>query len=349
MSMNITNQNLEYLSKVLRKPLELNARAGDQILIITDGNVDPQLWRGLQAAAHGLGMEPIVTIMDARVVHSTNPPNAIRQAALASDIALCVYLTSTAMAHSALTDEFINCGRRFILMEELTPEMLAPGGPATADYSAINRLGLKVAAVFSTGSEVHVTCPNGTDLSASIVGRVGRSIAGVPLVMRDGGGGGCAFPDGEAHVCPVEGTGEGVVVFDVTAHNVGLIKEPMRLSVHKGRVTKIDGGREADIWNGLLEKYEDSNNYNCPAEIAIGLNPKVTPTGSMRTDKKMYGSVHVGIGDTMALGGTCRARLRLEGVIRHPDVLVDGKLITHAGRILLDDENGGRRNAESSD
>ena len=329
--------DLAQLTRILRKPLELNAKTGDRILIMTDTNMDPLLWQGLRNAANELGMEPLVTIMNPRATHSTNPPDAIRAAAMSDDVDLTLYLTSTAMAHASITDEFIDRGKRFILMEELTPSMLSDDGPASADYFALNALGQKIAAVFSAGSRVHVTCPNGTDLTASIEGRAGRSIAGLPLIMRPGGGGGCAFPDGEAHVCPVEGTGNGVIVFDVTAHNVGLIETPMRLVVENGWVTSIEGGREAQVWRDLLARFEDRNNSNCPAEIAIGLNPRVTPTGSMRTDKKMYGSSHIGMGDTMALGGTCHARLRLEGVIRKPEISVDGQVLTRGGDILLDD------------
>ena len=47
------------------------------------------------------------------------------------------------------------------------------GGPATADYPALNRLGLKLAQIFSVGERIHVTCPNGTDLTADISGRPG--------------------------------------------------------------------------------------------------------------------------------------------------------------------------------
>ena len=75
---------------------------------------------------------------------------------------------------------------------------------------------------------------------------------------------------------------------------------------------------------------------NCPAEVSIGLNKNVTPTGSMRTDKKMYGTSHIGVGDTMVLGGTCHAKLRLEGVIRHPEIAVDGQVLCRGGKILLD-------------
>jgi leucyl aminopeptidase (aminopeptidase T) len=327
--------DLAQITKTFRTPLQLNAKPGERIMILTDTKMDQGLWQGLMAAANELGMEPLVTIMNPRDTHSTNPPETFYNAALDSGTDLCIYLTSTAMAHSTLTDAMIDNGKRFVLMEELTPEMLGPGGPGAADYPAMNVYGQKLADIFTAGETIRVTCPNGTDLVASIKDRPGRSIAGMPLAMKPGGGGGCAFPDGETHVCPVEGTGNGTIVFDMTAHSVGRIVEPMRLTVKDGWVTAIEGGREAEIWREVLDKYADANNYNCPAEIAIGLNPNVTPLGVMRTDKKKYGASHIGIGDTIALGGTCHARLRLEGVISEPEISVDGRVLTRDGQILL--------------
>jgi 2,5-dihydroxypyridine 5,6-dioxygenase len=332
----MVGSQLDEITRTFRIPLTLNAKAGDRILIITDTAMDPILWQGLSAAAREMSIEPVVTIMSPRETHATNPAEPIMRAAMGDDVDLCIYLTSTAMAHAPITDMLVDRGQRFILMEELTPAMLSPDGPAGADYPALNVLGQKIAAVFTAGETVRVTCPNGTNLTASIKGRPGRSIAGLPLRLRPDGGGGCAFPDGEAHVCPVEGTGEGTVVFDLTAHSVGRIGEPMRLTIEKGMVTKIEGGREARIWREILAKHEDPNNFNAPAEVAIGLNPKVTPTGVMRTDKKKYATSHIGIGDTVALGGTCHARLRLEGVISEPEISVDGRTLTRGGRILVD-------------
>lgn len=324
------------LVKMLRKPLELNAKPGDKILIITDTKMDPLLWQALSIAAHSMDIEPAIGLMLPRDAHSADPVSALRTAALDPGTDLCIYLTSTAMAHARLTDDLIEHNKRFILMEELTPEMLGPDGPASADYHALNALGNKIAAVFTGGETVRVTSPNGTDLTCGIKGRPGRSIAGLPMHMHPGKGGGCAFPDGEAHVCPVEGTGEGTVVFDLTAHSVGRITEPMRLTVEKGMVTRIEGGREAEIWRDVLARHGDPNSFNCPAEVSIGLNPKVKPTGVMRTDKKMYGTSHIGMGDTIALGGTCHAKLRLEGVIREPEISVDGVTLTRGGKILIE-------------
>ena len=330
-------QQLIEITKVLHTPLRLNGKAGEKVLIMTDTQMDPLLWQGLTIAANSLGMHPMVTIMPARDRHAADPDAAICAAALDPSVDLVIYLTSTAMAHAPITEALVDAKKKFILMEELTPAMLAPNGPAWADYGAINRLGLKIAKVFTEGESVHVKCPNGTDLTVSIKGRPGRSIAGIPLALRPGAGGGSAFPDGEAHVCPVEETGEGRVVFDLTAHSVGSLKEPIILTVEKGYVRKIEGGYQAKIWSDILKRADDPFSYNCPAEVSIGLNPKVVPTGSMRTDKKMYGTSHIGVGDTVVLGGHCHAKLRLEGVIRHPEISVDGQLLTQGGRILLDE------------
>jgi len=321
--------------KILRTPLELNGKPGEKVLIVTDTRMEPILWESLATAANTLGMEPTVAIMTPRATHALNPTSAICEAARDPGTDIVIYLTSTALAHSPLTEDLLQLGKRHILMEELTTGMLAPGGPATADYPAMNILGKRIEKVFSEGSKIHVTCPNGTDLTASIEGRVGRCIAGTVFKMRPNGGGGCAFPDGETHVCPVEGTGEGRVVFDLTAHSVGALKEPIILTVEKGWVTKIEGGAQAAAWRRIIETHGDKNTYNAPAEIAIGLNPNVTPTGLMRTDKKMYATSHIGIGDTVALGGTCHAKLRLEGVISKPAISVDGQQLTRDGAIII--------------
>jgi leucyl aminopeptidase (aminopeptidase T) len=330
------SQQLIDLAKVFQVPLKLNAKAGDKILIITDTQMDPLLWQGLSTAANGLDMEPTVTIMTPRAHHAANPTPSVCAASLDPDVDIVVYLTSTAMAHAPLTEDLVQAKKKFILMEELTTAMLKPGGPAWVDYPKMNELGQKIADVFTKGRQVTVTCPNGTNLTVSIEGRPGRSIAGMPLALHPGLGGGCAFPDGEAHVCPVEDTGEGTVVFDLTAHSVGSLKEPIILTVKKGYVTKIDGGDQARAWASILERANDPLSYNCPAEVSIGLNKNVVPTGSMRTDKKMYGTSHIGVGDTVVLGGTCHAKLRLEGVIRHPEISVDGFLLTKGGKILID-------------
>lgn len=278
-------QELIEITKVMHTPLRLNSKPGEKILIMTDTRMDPLLWQGLTIAANSLGMHPMVTIMPPRDRHAADPDPAIIAASLDPSVDLVIYLTSTAMAHAPFNEAMVEAGKKFLLMEELTVAMLAPNGPAWADYGAIDRLGQKIAKVFTQGDTCTVKCPNGTNLTVSIKGRPGRSIAGIPLALHPARGG-AAFPDGEAHVCPVEETVEGTAVPDLTAHSVGALKEPIILTVEKGYVRKIEGGYQAKM-SDILKRMDDPLSYNCPAEVSIGLNPKVVPTGSMRTDKKM--------------------------------------------------------------
>lgn len=330
------NTKMIEILKALSVPLKLNTKLGDKVLFITDTRIEQEIWCGMAAAANELGLEATIAIMTPRVSHGYDPTTPIIAAALDPDLSLVIYLTSTAMAHSTLSEELINQGKKFILMEEVTSGMLLQGGPAYADYVAMGKMGAKVADLFTNGSNIRVQSDLGTDLTANIEGRPGRNVAGKVAVMSTTGGGGCAFPDGEVHVCPIEGTGEGVIVFDTTAHSVGLLKEPIRLTVEKGMVTKIEGGIEAEKWRQIFDEYGDPNSYNCPAEIAIGTNPNVTITGSMRTDKKVYGGSHIGVGDTLVIGGTCKAELRLEGVIKEPIITVDDHILTKGGKILIE-------------
>ncbi len=317
-------------------PFERNTKPGDKVMIITDTKIDSDVWGALAAAGNEYGVEVTIVMMTPRQAHGYDPTTPIMYAARDPDLKCIIYLTSTALAHASITEKITKAGKNCILMEELTPEMLMQGGPAVADYNAMEVIGDKVEKVFKAGKRIHVQSEFGTDLTAVIEGRPTLLETGKIRRIAGRKGGLCAFPDGEVNTCPLEGTGEGLLVFDMTAHSVGALKQPIRCTVKKGMVTKIEGGAEAAKWREILETYGDPNSYNCPAEIAIGLNPKVTPTGIMRTDKKMYGGSHIGLGDTIILGGTCEANLRMEGVIRQVHIEVDGRVVAHGGKIVLD-------------
>ncbi len=330
------NPRMIEIMKAARMPYELNTKPGDKVLIITDTKIDPDVWGAMAAAGNEYGVEVTIAMMTPRAAHGYDPTTPIMNAARDPKLNCIIYLTSTALAHASITEEITKTGKNCILMEELTPEMLMQGGPAVADYTAMEAIGEKVEKLFKAGKHIHVQSDLGTDLTAVIEGRPTLVEAGKIRRLAGRSGGLCAFPDGEVNTCPLEGTGEGVIVFDTTAHSVGALKEPIRCTVEKGMVTRIEGGVEAAKWREILETYGDPKSYNCPAEIAIGLNPKVTVTGIMRTDKKLYGASHIGLGNTVILGGTCEAKLRLEGVIRQVHIAVDGRVAAHGGRIVLD-------------
>src|SRR5690606_6394907 len=127
---------------------------------------------------------------------------------------------------------------------------------------------------------------------------------------------------GEAAIAPVEGTAHGVIVIEHSMDNLGLLDEPIELTVRDGRVQEIRGGRSAEALRRLLAESDD--NATNLAEFAIGTNPAARLTGNLATDKKVRGSVHVAVGDSLSLGGTVRSDVHLDGMLLKPTVLVDG-------------------------
>lgn len=320
--------------KYCRVPFELNMKAGQTALVVADTETDPLVWQALAAAAQSVGVEPTVTLMPPRAAHGHEPTEAVAAAMNVADATF--FVTTKALAHAEVKKEAQARGKLIVLMEEVTPAMLS-GGPASADYIAMGALGARVLEAWRTCRTVRVTSDRGTDLTASVAGRKPFCIAGKAFLdpTRPDLGGVCAFPDGEAGIAPVEGTGEGRVVFDTTVHSIGLLREPITVTVQKGRIASIEGGREAELLREIIHRHGDDHSYNFPAEISIGLNDTAQITGIMRVDKKLYGSVHIALGTNDDFGGTVHSKLHLDGLIRFPTVTMDGKVVVDRGKITI--------------
>lgn len=316
-----------------KKPLELNADPGDSVAIVTDTKIERPVVDALFTAAAELDLDPTVLRMTPRDGHGHEPTPVVADGIRAAD--LTVFATSTALAHSSAAIETQAEGNGVILMSEVTSDVLT-SPPVTADYEAMHELGQRVKRAWDEGDRVRITCPNGTDLRADITDRRCWLLAGKLFHVDDVGKHVAAFPDGEAGIAPVEDTGEGTVVFDATAHHVGGLEEPIEIEVEDGWATSIGGGRDAAEFERYLEANGDENSWRCPAELSIGLNPEVTLTGNLRTDKKKYGTVHVALGESESvLDGTVPAALHLDGVISEPTVEIDGTVVLEDAEILV--------------
>jgi leucyl aminopeptidase (aminopeptidase T) len=131
----------------------------------------------------------------------------------------------------------------------------------------------------------------------------------------------------------VEGSAEGLIIFDHTMDGIGTLKEPIRLRVDSGRVVEIYGGKDADRLRSLIEA-SDEGATNI-AEFAIGTNPKALLIGNMAEDKKREGSIHIAVGDNHKLGGTVKSSIHLDGLMVKPTVELGEEAIVREGRLLI--------------
>jgi len=125
---------------------------------------------------------------------------------------------------------------------------------------------------------------------------------------------------------------EGVLVIDgsIPLPGLGLLKEPITLKVEKGYIVSITGGEEAELLKKTLEGYNDPRVY-LVAEVGFGLNPEGHLSGRMLEDEGVLGTMHIGIGNNIAYGGTNNTPVHIDLIMKQPTCMVDGHYIYKDG------------------
>ncbi|MDH5792462.1 MAG: leucyl aminopeptidase, partial [Candidatus Bathyarchaeota archaeon] len=143
-------------------------------------------------------------------------------------------------------------------------------------------------------------------------------------------------PNIEANVSPVEGSSEGAIVVDASIPyiGIGLLREPVRMTVESGFITDIRGGQQADALRRDLEEKDDPNVYSI-AELGVGLNPRSRMTGVMLDDEGVLGSAHIGIGTSITLGGVVKAAVHYDLVLWRPTIELDGEAVIEKGELMF--------------
>ncbi|MFH1774945.1 MAG: aminopeptidase, partial [Methanobacteriota archaeon] len=216
-------------------------------------------------------------------------------------------------------------GARAATMPGITMEMLREGA-FLADYSVVKKRTDKIARLLTKAKEIRIKTSLGSDFSASLRGR--KSIADSGIIAKKGAFGN--LPAGEAFIAPVEGSSSGVLVFDGSFSSLGVLREPLKLQIEKGKVASCEGS-DAGKMMQVLKKYKNASNV---AEIGIGTNEKARLIGNVLEDEKVFGTAHVALGDNHTFGGKTRAEIHIDGIIKRPDVWLDGRQIMREGELL---------------
>ncbi|MBQ6810162.1 MAG: aminopeptidase [Firmicutes bacterium] len=249
------------------------------------------------------------------------PPKEVAEALLKCDVAILV--TSKSLTHTRARHAASDKGVRIASLPGFTEAML--GAPMMVDYDEMAALSKKIAEMLTKAETARVVTPFGTDFTMSLKGRVAEDDNG--LYNETGAFGN--LPAGEAYVAPLEGTANGMLVYDASMGGIGLLSEPIRVTVENGEAVKVEGGKEADALNAMLEKAGRSGRNI--AELGIGTNRGASLNGSVLEDEKVLGTIHIALGDNANFGGTVEAECHLDGLLTHPDLYLDGVLVMKDG------------------
>jgi leucyl aminopeptidase (aminopeptidase T) len=189
------------------------------------------------------------------------------------------------------------------------------------DYEPIRERANTLCDRLDAASEVRVRTAAGTDLTFGIEGRESHGRKG-GIYRRPGQWGN--LPCGEAFIAPLEGTARGVYVVDASHAGVGRLDGPIRITVEDGGAMSIEGGRSATRLDDTLRSIGDRRAYNI-AEFGIGCNPAARITGVTLEDEKALGTCHIALGGNHLFGGTVDVGIHLDGILRAPTIVIDGR------------------------
>ena len=302
----------------------------DRIAIVCDtgtrvlGDILAERAALITSGVHLIEVEPFE-------MHGQEPPaNAAQEMRLAD---LCLGITAKSMVHTAARKDAAKRGTRYLSLPDFSLELLAHES-LRVDFEARAVFGRRVAAVFTAGNQVRVTTPLGTDVTMSIAGRIGTSTPG--FVVEPGEMG--SPPDIETYVSPIETSANGIVVVDgsIPYPTLGLLEQPIRLTVAGGRVQRVDGDDPrtvAEVRNVFASAGSDK--AYVLAECGVGLNDLAKLSGIMLTDEGAAGTIHFGFGSNFSIGGLNEVAFHLDCVLREPTLAVDGRTIIDRGTLLL--------------
>ncbi|HDH11515.1 MAG TPA: peptidase [Nitrospirae bacterium] len=222
-------------------------------------------------------------------------------------IALSYYSTS----HTRFRD-FLNrlCGTRYASMPLFDEEMLK--GPMTVNCEKMLERTKTIAKSVSESENIKIESPNGTSVTLSKTGREVKVDTGV--ITKPGAFGN--LPAGEVYLAPLEGTARGRLVLEWAPTRK--LKRPVILQIEKGLV-KTAEGKEKYV-EFLLKKLSEKRENRNIAELGIGTNDTACRPDNILESEKIFGTIHIALGDNSSFGGKVRTSFHQDFVVFEPTI-----------------------------
>lgn len=301
----------------------LGVRPGERVLLVSDGSA-ASIVDAFTPAASELGFNPpeVVHIPPTGWSGSEPSPQAA-EAMLAADAVFL--LTRDSLTHTAARRNASARGARVASMPGLTEALFEEG--MRCDYTAMKQPLERWATLLGEARSARLVTDRGTDLSFNLEGR--RGFAETGLFTAQGAVGN--LPAGEAAVGPVESASDGILVVDGSMGGFGLLPSPLRLTVEAGRVTAAEGPFADDL---LAVADRLGPQALSIAELGLGANTGLGLSGSALGDEKVFGTVHVALGNSISFGGTVDVPSHLDGIVLSATLYLDGVRVIDQGQWL---------------
>ncbi len=241
-------------------------------------------------------------------------------------IAIANYSTSHTRFRDLLTRI---CGCRYASMPLFDVSMLE--GSMNVDWKELAKTTRELAKAMKTAESVKLRAANGSFLNFSTKGRKVFSDTGI--LSKKGAFGN--LPAGEVFLAPVEGSARGRLILEWGPTRQ--LSSPVVLTVRNGHVTDVSGDDEYAL--SLRAKLSERKENGNIAELGIGTNRAARRPDNILESEKIYGTIHIALGDNSSFGGKVQTPFHQDFVFFRPTVTLickggGKKDILRAGRFV---------------
>jgi len=198
-------------------------------------------------------------------------------------------------------------------MPGITEEMML--NSVNVDFGGMKTTADKLIETLANAVQIHITTDAGTDI---LLGVAGRKFVG-DIEINPGKMGN--IPCGEIYCAPLETEANGIIVFDASIGDIGLLKQPLKVYVTDGRITKFESN-DKELEKRIAELTDVDDEARVIGELGIGVNPGARITGNMLEDEKSLGTSHIAFGNNADFvgGGKNNSKIHRDYLLYRPTI-----------------------------
>lgn len=314
-------------------------KPGETFVITADTASDIRVVNAAAGGAVTVGAKPMVVIMETPLGSGK-----------ASDPVLPVKALTAALKEA---DAWVEFNKKFMLYSSPYVDAMRannklrylclPGMDADMMVRCIGRVNYPVLGQFMerlwklTTSTKHFrfTTPAGCDMEFDYdpdrVTTLSKGYCNVP---------GSNMMAGQIGWAPVFDSINGLLVFDgsLEPSEPPLLKEPVRLTIEKAEIVKVEGGEQAKAYEKWLDHF-DHPQMRRIAHVCWSCNPGALLTGNILEDERVWGATEWGVGAVGDLFFHDKADMidapsHSDGICLNTSAWLDGKQIWDVGKVV---------------
>jgi leucyl aminopeptidase (aminopeptidase T) len=318
----------------------LGVKSGETVVITADTNSNSRVIDAVASSAYAAGAIPmVITTATPRGVGKAADPDipvdALTGALMAADV--WIEMNKQWLLYSTPFERVTNSNKklRYICLVEFNEDLMIRN-IGQVDTASLRGFMKRVAEMTRMARVMHVENPAGTSVTFDI-----EPSHYVQCDCGEANEPGIHMLTGQINVVPRFGSVNGTIVFDgcVTPPFGRIVTEPIRLTVEKSVIVKIEGGADAAEFARFLKSFNDDGMFKM-AHIAYGFNPGSKLTGNIVEDERVWGCTEWGIGYVSAFDAPPNGQAAVshtDGICLDSSVWLDNLQILSNGSICCDE------------